>query len=179
VAANPQDAVAAYRLGAQYLAVGDAHNAVAALKKARELNPADQSTLNSLQMALRQDGKPDEAAPIRAQLANLLKEKDTQNQNHLTAIKLNNEGAEKEKAGDLKGALELYGQAAGLYPEHPGIHLNYGVALLRTGQWTEGFDQLHTALQQDPENAKLKTALNDALAQAPPRLRPKWATPPQ
>jgi tetratricopeptide (TPR) repeat protein len=174
VEANPQGAIAQYRLGSQYLQEGDAAKAVDCLTKARQLNPTDQSTLNALQMALRQDGKIEEAARIKQELAELLREKDTTNQNHLTAIRLNNEGAELEKAGDLRGALRLYGQAASLYPDHAGIHTNYGVALLRTGQWTAGLQELHDALKRDPKNATLRATLDDALAHAPPESVPKW-----
>ena len=70
--------------------------------------------------------------------------------------------------------MEKYRQALELSPEHVGIRVNYAVALLRLGQWTEGLTQLHEALLRDPENAKIKAALKDAMAQAPPGTAPKW-----
>jgi tetratricopeptide (TPR) repeat protein len=174
VRSNPEDSVAQYRLGAEYLRQDKPHAAVEHLQKAYQLNAADQSTLNSLQMALRQDGRTEEAAQIKQKLAELLRQKDTENQNHLNAVKLNNEGAGLEKSGDLRGALAKYREALRLYPEHVGIRVNYAVALLRLGQWTEGLDELHEALLRDPSNAQIKTALHDALAQAPRNVIPKW-----
>jgi tetratricopeptide (TPR) repeat protein len=174
VAANPKGAIAQYRLGAEYLRQSKPHLAVEHLQKAYELNATDQSTLNSLQMALRQDGRPEEANTVKQQLAKLLRDKDKENQNHLNAVRLNNEGATAEKSGDLRAALAKYREAAQLYPEHAGIRVNYGVALLRLGQWTEGLDELHEALLRDPENKQIRAALKDALAQAPPNVTPKW-----
>src|SRR6202043_3475923 len=86
---NPRDAVAQYRLGAECLRQGQVRAAVEHLEQAYLLNPADQSTMNSLQIALRQDGQPDRADLVRRKLADLLKEKDQINRNQLMAIKLN------------------------------------------------------------------------------------------
>jgi tetratricopeptide (TPR) repeat protein len=174
VAANPNGAVAQYRLGAEYLRQSKPHLAVEHLQKAYQLNATDQSTLNALQMALRQDGRPEEASKVKLQLAELLREKDKENQNHLNAIRLNNEGATAEKSGDLRAALEKYREASQLYPEHAGIRVNYAVALLRMGQWSTGLNELHEALLRDPQNQQIKAALKDALAQAPPNVTPKW-----
>jgi tetratricopeptide (TPR) repeat protein len=171
---NPNGAVTQYRLGAEYLRQNKPHLAVEHLQKAYQLNPADQSTLNALQMALRQDGRPDEAAKVKIELATLLREKDKENQNHLNAIRLNNEGAAAEKSGDLRAALEKYREASQLYPDHVGIRVNYAIALLRLGQWTRGLDELHEALSRDPENQEIRKALKDALAQAPPNVTPAW-----
>lgn len=172
---NPSDAVAQYRLGAEYLRGGQTHAAVEHLEQAYRLNPEDQSTLNSLQSALRQDGKPDEANRIRQKLTELLRKKDQISQNALAAVRLNNEGASLEKSGDLRGALEKYREALNLNPEHNGIRVNYAVALLRLGQWTEGLMQLHEALRRDPGNTKIQAALKDAISQAPPGTVPKWS----
>ena len=171
---NPSDAVAQYRLGAEYLHRQKPHDAVEHLEQAYRLNPRDQSTLNAMQSALRQDGNIDEANKIKQQLAELLKEKDEANQNAVTAVRLNNEGAELQKSGDLRGAAEKYREALQLNPEHVGIRVNYAVALLRLGVWTEGLNELHEALRRDPENTTIKAALKDALAQAPPGLVPDW-----
>jgi tetratricopeptide (TPR) repeat protein len=174
VDSNPEDAVAQYRLGAEYLRQSKPHLAVKHLQQAYKLNATDQSTLNSLQIALRQDGNPEEANRLKQKLAGLLREKARVNQNHLTAIKLNNEGADVEKSGNLTGALDKYRQAFILYPEHVGIRVNYAVALLRLGKWTEGLNELHEALLRDPNNTEIKASLRDALAQAPPNAVPKW-----
>jgi tetratricopeptide (TPR) repeat protein len=175
VASDPRDSVALYRLGAEYLRQDKPHLAVESLDKAYRLTPEDQSTLNALQTALRRDGNPEAADRIKKQLTDLLRDKDRVNQNHLAGVKLNNEGSDLEKAGNLPGALAKYREAARLYPEHAGIRTNYGVALLRLGEWTEGLEELHQALLNDPKNEHLRAVLKDALAQAPPAAIPAWS----
>lgn len=172
---RPADAVAQYRLGTEYLRDGQAHAAVEHLEQAYHLNPEDQSTLNSLQTALRQDGKQQEANAIKQKLAELLQKRDQISQNALAAVRINNEAASLEKTGDLQGAAEKYRTALNLNPEHVGIRVNYAVALLRLGQWTDGLTQLHEALLRDPGNAQIQAALKDALAQAPAGSVPHWS----
>jgi tetratricopeptide (TPR) repeat protein len=174
VDSNPGDAVAQYRLGAEYLRQNEPHLAAQHLEKANQLNATDQSTLNSLQIALRQDGRTDEANGVKQKLSELLQEKDRVNQNQLKAVKLNNEGVELQKSGDLLGAVAKYREAANLYPEHVGIRVNYAVALLRLGHWAEGLDELHEAMRREPGNALIRATLKDALAQAPASAVPKW-----
>ncbi len=171
---NPADAVAQYRLGAEYLRLDDAPHSAEHLQMAYKQNPQDQSVLNALQTALRKEGRTAEADKIRAQLAELLRQRDDSMQKAVAAIKLNNEGASLQKEGDLPGALEKYQQASQLDPNHVGIRVNYAVALLRLGHWTDGLNQLHEALRRDPGNEQIRLALKDALAQAPPELVPKW-----
>jgi tetratricopeptide (TPR) repeat protein len=171
---NPNDAIAQYRLGAGYLRLDQPQSALAPLREAYRLNPKDQSTLNALQQALRQTGNVEEAANVKNELTALLREKDKDNQDSLTAIRLNNEAVQLEQAGDLTGATDKYRQALKLYPEHVGIRVNYAVSLLRTGKWTDGLNELHEALQRDPTNTTIQSALNDALKQAPAGTVPKW-----
>jgi tetratricopeptide (TPR) repeat protein len=171
---NPNGSVAQYRLGAQYLNMQKPHDAVEHLQKAYQIDPQDQSTLNALQTVLRQDHQPEAANKVKQQLAELLRKKDEINQNLLSAVRLNNEGAELEKAGNYRGALEKYRDAVRLNPDHIGIRVNYGVALLRTGQWTEGLNQGHEAVLKEPDNTKFQAILKDALAQAPSNLVPDW-----
>jgi Flp pilus assembly protein TadD len=176
VSLNPRDAVAQYRLGAEFLAHDKPQDAIPHLQIARDSSPGDQSILNALQAALRKTGDEDGARRIRQQLADLLRERDETNQNKLTAVRLNNEGAALEKSGNLAQAIEKYREAERLDPVHTGIQINLAVALLRTGQWKEGLDRLHNAWLRDPENDHLKAALKDALAQAPPASLPDWRT---
>jgi tetratricopeptide (TPR) repeat protein len=171
---NPVDPVAQYRLGAEYLRLDDAPHAAEYLQLAYKHNPQDQSVLNALQSALRKEGETAEANKIRAQLAELLRKRDDSMQKAVAAIKLNNEGASLQKGGDLAGALAKYQQASQLDPNHVGIRVNYAVALLRLGHWTDGLNELHEALRRDPGNDQIRLALKDALAQAPPELVPKW-----
>lgn len=172
---DPNDSVAQYRLGAEYLEADKPRDAVAHLEQAYRLNAADQSTLNALQQALRQEGRDQEAAAIKQQLALLLRKKDEDNQNAVAAADLNNEGAELEKAGNLRAALVKYQAAVQHSPKNVTMRVNYAVALLRSGQWNEGLNQLHTASLQDPANASIQQALKEALAQAPAGTIPDWA----
>jgi len=171
---NPRDAVAQYRLGAEYLRQGEPAAAVGHLQEAFRINSHDQSTLNALQSALRREGKDDEAAAVKQKLRHLLREKDQASQNAVRAVKLNNEGASLEKAGDLPGALERYRKAVELYPEHVGMRVNYAVVLLRLGQWTDGLTELQKALELDPANQSIWKTLQDALKQAPPTVIAQW-----
>jgi tetratricopeptide (TPR) repeat protein len=174
VVTNPKDAVAQYRLGAEYLHQGKTQPAIEHLRQANELNPSDQSTMNALQMALRQSGDSVGADEVKQQLAELLRERDRSNQNKLRAVQVNNEGSALEKAGDLAGAVVKYGEAAQLDPGHAGIRTNYGVGLLRLGKWTEGLEELHQALLIDPQNQQIRAALKEAISQAPVGVVPAW-----
>lgn len=164
---NAEDAIAQYRLGAEYLHEGKAHLAVPHLQKAFRLKPDDQSTLYSLQLALREDGQSQQAAELKQTLAELLRKRDKAAQDALSAVQLNNRGAALEKTGDLRGALQKYSAALEADPEHVGIRVNFAAALLRLGQWTQGISELREVLRRDPGNAVVQQALNDALSHAP------------
>ena len=174
VTLNPADSVAQYRLGAELSHLGKAAEAIGPLKSAYNLNPQDQSTLNALQSALRRSGRTSEADQVRRKLAELLQSRDEKNQHALEAVKLNNQGAALDKSGDLNGAVAAYKSALALDPEHNGFRVNYAVALLKIGEWTEGLNQLHEAAQRDPANSQIQLALKDALSQAPPNAVPVW-----
>jgi protein O-GlcNAc transferase len=176
VAISPEDGVAQTRLGLEYLNQGKAHMAVEHLQVAARLDPENQTTLYNLQRALREDGCTEEADQVKKKLAELLRAKDRSDQNLLVGIQLNSQGAELEKGGNLRAALEKYRAALELYPEHVGIRTNFAVALLRLGHWSEGLAQLREALRRDPDNVTLKAALDDALAQAPVEFGGKGKT---
>lgn len=167
VSLAPDDAVAQTRLGAEYLDQGKAHLAIRHLEEAARLDPQNQSTLYSLQRALRQDGRPEEADAIKKKLADLLREKDRADQNLVAGTRLNNQGMELEKTGDLPGALEKYRAALALLPDHTGIRVNFAVALLRLGHWEQGLAELREAVRREPDNAMWKAVLDDALIQTP------------
>jgi tetratricopeptide (TPR) repeat protein len=166
VSLNPNDAVAQYRLGSQLMDTDAAHEAVEHLDASVRLDPKDQSALNALQRALRQDGQLERANAVKAKLAQLLQERDHADQKMVTAFELNNRGAELEKAGDTRAALEKYRAALELLPEHVGIRTNFAAALLKLGNWQEGISEMREALRRDPGNKKLEQALEDALAGA-------------
>ncbi len=163
----PDNAISQYRLGVEYMNRGDVPSAVRHLQESYRLNPENQSTLNSLQLALRRDGQVEAANAIRKKLAELLRKIDTESQNAFTALRLNNEGAELEKAGNLPGALEKYRAAVALDPEHTGFRTNLGAALLRLGRWDEGVAELKEVLRREPDNAKVKAALKAVQAARP------------
>jgi tetratricopeptide (TPR) repeat protein len=166
VALSPEDAVAQYRLGAALLDTGAVHEAAEHLEAAVRLDPKNQSALNALQRALRRDGQAARAEAVKKQLADVIRERDEADQKMVAAFELNNRGAELEKAGDIRGALEKYRAALELLPEHAGIRTNVAVALLKLGNWHEGISQMREALQRDPGDTKLQKALEDAIAQA-------------
>lgn len=164
---SPGDAVAQYRLGVAYLHAAKIHEAIEHLEAAFRLNPEDQSTLYSLQLALRQDGQLEQAGKVKEKLSELLRKRDHASENALTAVQLNNQGADLEKAGNLRGALEKYRAALAIDPEHVGIRVNVAAALLRLGQWRQGIAELRETLRRDPGNTAVKEALDRAVAQAP------------
>jgi tetratricopeptide (TPR) repeat protein len=166
VALSPQDAVARGRLGALLLDTGAAHEAVEHLDIAVRLDPKNQSALNALQRALRQDGQPERAEAAKKKLAELLRARDESDQKLVAALEINNRGAELEKTGDIRGALEKYRAALELLPDHVGIRVNLAVALLKLGNWEEGTSQMREALRREPGNAKIQRALEEALVQA-------------
>jgi tetratricopeptide (TPR) repeat protein len=167
VALAPEDAVAQTRLGAQYLEQGDAHSATAHLQQATRLDPQNQSTLYSLQRALREDGQDAQADTVKAKLAQLLRDKDRADQRMLSAIQLNNQGVDLDQAGKLAAALEKYRAALALLPDHTGIRINVAIAQWNLGNWDAGLAELREAVRRDPENAAGKAALAEATAQNP------------
>jgi tetratricopeptide (TPR) repeat protein len=160
---SPDDAVAQYRLGAEYLHASKIGEAIPHLQEAARLNPENQSALYSLQLALRADGQLEQASQVKEKLAALLRKRDKASEKALTAVQLNNQGADLEKAGDLRGALEKYRAALDLHPDHVGIRVNVAAALLRLGRRAEGISELREALRRDPGNITVKEALDRAL----------------
>ncbi len=167
VALSPDDAVAQARLGSLLLEGGSAHEAVDHLDAALRVDPKNQSALNALQRALRQDGQTERAEAAKKQLAELIRRRDEADQKRVAALEINNRGAELEKAGDLRGALAKYRAALEILPEHVGIRTNLAAVLLKLGYWDEGISQLRQALERDPGNQELRKALDTALTRAP------------
>lgn len=168
---QPDGEVAQRRLGALYLKLGHANDAVRHLEHAVRLSPDDQTALNTLQLALRQTGNIERANQTKAKLAEMLRARDRASENALAAARLNNEGAAMEKSGKVAGAAEKYRAAVELNPGHAGMRVNYAIALLKLGQWEPGLRELQTAVNQDPANERFRKALDDAMSQAPPKLR--------
>lgn len=172
---DPADAVAQYRLGAEYLRQDKPGEALGPLEAAALANVDDQSTLNALATVYQRLGRADEASQTRRKLSEVIRRRDHDSQNALSALRLNNEAAELEKAGKLTDALDLYKQAVALNGKHAGMRTNYAVALLRLGRWRQGLEELHTAQELDPDNMQIERALTDAISQAPASELPDWA----
>ena len=168
VALSPSDPVALTRLGNELYHQGQVARAILQLEKADGIDPNDQTTLNALQAALRAGGQTARANQVKARLVAVLRERDQRTQNQLSAIRLNDEGAKLEHAGDMKGALNKYRQGIQLDPDHVGIRVNLAIALLRLGDWKEGLSELAEAMHRRPGDPVLKAAWDDALRQAPP-----------
>lgn len=163
----PRDPIAQTRLGAELLDERQPQQALPHLEESARLDPGNQSTLYSLERALRESGHPEQAEAVREALKTLLVQKDQADQNEFKAVELNNQGSALEKAGELPQALDKYREAMELDPRHAGIRINYAAALLRLGHWSQGIAELRQALQLDPGNAAVKNALKEALAHPP------------
>ncbi len=162
---NPDGAVAQTRYGTKLLDAGRNREAAEHLRVALRTDPRNQSTLNALQLALRRDGQAAEADEVKKRLEDVIRSRDRGDQALVAAIEINNRGAELEKSGNVRGALDNYREALNVYPDHVGIRVNLAVALLKTGQWEEGLAQMREALRRDPDNSQIKAALADAESQ--------------
>jgi len=165
VALNPQDATAQYRLGQQYLQDGDAVKAIRHFKIALRGHPDDIATLYNLDRALHKE-RLEEAHPIEKQLAESRERTDRASTVAVAASRLNSEGIELEKSGDIRAALAKYRAALDLDPSGFGFELNYGLALCRLGHWKEGVVELREVLRLDPDNADAAKALYIAMDRA-------------
>ena len=65
-------------------------------------------------------------------------------------------------AGDPKASQEIYRRILKQQPEWPRPHINYGLALLSTGQADEAIRVLERAVSLDPNDAKAALLLGDA-----------------
>jgi tetratricopeptide (TPR) repeat protein len=162
---DPKNGRAQFRLGSQYLHSRKSHQAVEHLREALRLDPDDRATLYNLQMALRAEGQGEEAKRVEDRMRELLRQRNRASQTAIQAVKLNNEGVEAEKAGNLRAALEKYGAALELDPEHGGFRLNLGLALCRLGRWDEGIAEIREVVRRDPDNAEATKALYIVLEQ--------------
>ena len=166
IASDPANAEARYQLGQELLREGKAREAVQHLEAARKLGRQDTATLYSLQLALRRAGRTKEADQVAETAKRLLKTSDAQANQFADAVRLNIEGLELEKSGDLRLAIEKYRAALELDPQHAGFRMNLGLALCRVGRWAEGADELREVVRLDPDNGEATRALYIAVDEA-------------
>jgi tetratricopeptide (TPR) repeat protein len=169
---DPKDSTAQFRLGSEYLRGGKPHLAAEHLTEAARMDPDSRAVLYNLQMALREDGRVAEARQVEARMAQLLAQRRKASEGTLEAARLNNQGVELEKAGNVQAALGKYEAALELDPEHPGFRVNLGLALCRLGRWDEGIAQIREVVRRDPDNAQAAKALYSALEQRPNKAPP-------
>jgi tetratricopeptide (TPR) repeat protein len=130
------------------------------------LQPDDRAVLYSLSRALRNNGQTEEAKAVEGKLLGILRSSDKLRENSLEATRLNNEGVELEKSGNLSAALEKYTAALELDPLHGGYRRNLALGLCRLGQWDQGIAELREVLRQNPDDEVTTKALYIAMEQA-------------
>ncbi len=155
-----------YQLGKEYLSRGMPEQALEHLKEAARLQPRDRAVLYSLDRALLVSGHAEEAKAVEQKLKQILQSADELRHGTLEATRLNNEGVELEKAGNLVAALEKYRGALDLDPLHAGYRRNLGLGLCRLGQWEQGIAELREVLRQNPDDVEATKALYIALEKA-------------
>jgi tetratricopeptide (TPR) repeat protein len=84
-----------------------------------------------------------------------------QAQTQQQAEELVQDAIQKQKAGDLEGAVKEYRQFLKVHPEATAIHSNLGAALAGLGRYEEAIPEYKLALKQSPalESARLNLAL--------------------
>ena len=99
-------------MGALLLDTGAAHEAVEHLDEAVRLDPKNQSALNALQRALRQDGQAERAEAAKKRLAELIRERDEADQKLVAATRDQQSRRGARKGGRRsRGAGEIPGRA--------------------------------------------------------------------
>jgi tetratricopeptide (TPR) repeat protein len=164
----PNNPTARYQLGKEYLSRGMPEKALVQLREAARLQPRDRAILYSLDRALLSSGKAEEASLVEEELKEILQSANELRIKTLEATRLNNEGVELEKAGNLTAALEKYKSAVDLDPLHGGYRRNLALGLCRLGKWEQGIAELREVLKRDPDDEEATKALYIALEKAPP-----------
>jgi tetratricopeptide (TPR) repeat protein len=117
------------------------------------VDPGDFATLYNLERALYKTGNETRAKCVEKQMAEAREKTDRASEVSLTASRLNTEGLQLERSGDLRAALAKYQAALDLDPSGFGFELNYALALCRLGRWEQGAMELREVLRLDPDNA--------------------------
>jgi tetratricopeptide (TPR) repeat protein len=163
VALDPEDEMAQYRLGKQYLHGGYPDKAVSHLSAALQHNSDDPGILYNLALALRRSGQNAQANRVDERLSKNLQNTHKTTDAGLAIANLIDAGQALEKSGNIQAALEKYRSALDLSPMDPVLRLDYGLALCRLGDWRQGAVELQEVLRLDPNNAKAAKALYIAI----------------
>jgi tetratricopeptide (TPR) repeat protein len=175
IAARPGDGDAHNILGVSLAALGRTEEAVAALRRATEINAGAASYYANLGDILRRAGRLDEASraaeraielqPDNPQALNNLgiihyelKQFDEAVASYRRAIELrpgmaealNNLGNALRLTGDAEGARQAYRDALAQRAHYPEAHNNLGTLLQQDGKIEEAEQSLRTAIEQNP-----------------------------
>jgi tetratricopeptide (TPR) repeat protein len=146
-----------YMLGQVYLKQGKAQEAVAALRKANELDGGNVSYQYALGTAYLKAGRYADAATLlkRINAASLPKEHQATFQQML-AVAL-------DKTGDSSSALDALRKAAQGKPDDSDAWYNYGTAAFNAGDTATGVSALDRAVSLDPGDAEKREAYTKVL----------------
>src|SRR5581483_839633 len=146
VALMPSSGEAHRDLGLALRKLDRLDEAIAELRRAAELLPADPRTRIMLGQMLERAGASEEAA---RQLAAGRKGTERQRNREL-AKTYNNQGTELLQRGELDAAAAKLKQAIDLNPQDPLAHYNYGLASLLSGKLDQAIAHFESAVQLAP-----------------------------
>lgn len=153
VTKHPQNHRAQYNLGTTLLDHDDVEGAIAALRRALEINPRSTGAHYNLGKALSRQGKTAEAA--RHYVAALQVDPDL-------AEAHNDLGNILTRRGRIDQAIHHYREAVRANPRYVRAYYNLGSVLLAQGNIDEAVAVLKQAVQLSPDTARVRYALGNA-----------------
>ena len=167
---SPDDAVAQTRYGSKLLDMGRAHDSLPHLQAAVRLDPSNQSALNGLQSALRRDGQTAQADAVRRQLAELIRERDKNDQGLMQSLQASGQSpavGRRNQAAATPGAQPVASPATGAGPLKPraipaadtaalSTASKLGLAYYKSGDFlhaAEQFENLRAVLPADSDES--------------------------
>lgn len=164
VALAPNDAEMHANLGTALLASAKVTEALNAYRRAAELAPRDARIQNDLGTTLLAQGQPGLAVPhLVAAIAG----------NPNRATYRSNLGYAYHLQGDLAKAMSLYREALAMDASLSSAWINLGNALAQLGQRKEAREAYLKAKAQDPDDPRVKAALEDLDALPPSADAPR------
>jgi Flp pilus assembly protein TadD len=147
-----QDADTQNNLGLTLLNQGKIGEAIAAFRKAIQLDPNDSIYHNNLGLALKNQGKIEEA--IAAYRKAIQIDPNSANTHH-------NLGVALKKQGKIEEAIAAYRKAIQLDPNDSMYHNNLGLAFDEQWKKDEAISSIQKAIQLDPNNQTYKDNLKE------------------